>query len=173
MSIRIHSLVMGILVLCTLLTSKLTADDALMFVLEPGWILANRESGENERLMEFVPTGETMENWSKLCTRHDIRRPPGIDVTPSDMAQIFRKLLAEKSEIKVWQILALDDQPVTILWKARAHSADHDQFEMMRYIIGEATVYRIAFTINASSLDRVQAKKWFSALQAAELMVSP
>lgn len=173
MSIRIHSLAVGIVVFCTLLTSNLTADDALVFKLDPGWTLANRQVGENERLMEFVPNGETIENWSELCTLNDIRMPQGVEVRPDAMAQIFREMLEEKAEIKHWQILARDDQSVTVAWKARAHSEAHDQFEMMRYIIGEATIYRIAFTTKAPSLDRTKTKKWLSALQAAELKASP
>ena len=160
-----------IVLLSTLVAEKLLADDALAFSIDlTQWTLAHKYAGEDARVMEFVRPGDNIKNWSELCTLQQIRRVPGIQISPQEVAQTFRDSLSERVDIAHWQVLAADDRSITVLWSVQGDPKHADQHEIMRYIIGEATLYRVAFTKKARSLSDEQRQQWLVSLQEANLL---
>lgn len=65
--------------------------DGVLFSLPPGWKKTYQQRNDNVAIVEFLPSGQTLEGWREMITVQAVRNPPA-QVTPRS----FMDLMAGK-----------------------------------------------------------------------------
>lgn len=168
---RICLITLGLLAASCISVGRGAAAESLAFSVDAKqWKLAHQDSSNEVRIMEFVPPGETIEAWTELCTMMQMRLASFDYSTAEEAVAAFRASLEQQVKIAEWQVVARDESSVTVWWSIQGDGVHDSQQELVRYISGKSTMYRLSFTKKADSLSKEQVLRWLSELKKAEVL---
>lgn len=170
-------------VYCALLTGaySLTVDvasaqESLMPGFNPDeWTLGSHSEDKTQRIMEFVPPGQKVEDWTELVTVQTIKRPrkpPAIDALA---ASSYENLVKQCPGKVTWNVIARE-LPTTpgrdsmlFEWSVRDCPPEADQHEVARILYGKFNIFRVAYVAKTQSLAPEKREKWIAELTASQI----
>jgi len=145
------------------------AQENLKFLPPPDWALANTQQTRDELLMEFVPKGEKIDNWTELLTFQQLRRGRE-SPSPREFYESVKQVRDKRCPgLTEWAIVEEAEGALLYEWKTTGLCENQPpQSELVRLIFGRNTGYRIAFTTR-SPLTSETRTKWIEWLRGLSL----
>lgn len=144
----------------------------LNFGLDPkDWEVGFNQKTETGYIVEFVPKGQTVENWNELITLNFF---PGLEkrVDCDEFAEGFVDQLKESDpKIKVTVIKAEEDNTI-FEWSVNGSTKNPDQDELDRVIRGKQGLHMVHYVKKCKSFTEAERIKWLKFLDSATLVDS-
>ena len=132
------------------------------------WVLGySKEVKGKYSIIEFVPKGETVEDWSELVTIQDFANISGSPETFLNQLKSLREKLCPGSTI--WNVIAKDEHSILYVWKAKPCAGWPDQHEISRILDGKWNRWRIAYTAKVQEISKEKRNKWIQSLSKATI----
>ncbi|HNX03904.1 MAG TPA: hypothetical protein PKI32_00290 [Opitutales bacterium] len=128
------------------------------------WVVGYSAGNESSVIMELVPKGETVENWSEIVTNRIMFYAD--PVTVEQQVEAWKAMLGPTTEV---QVEKLDDGSCFATYSSKAH----DEFGMYHFFPGEDGVYEIGFAEKLSKKNEDRVALWRSILMRAKLVPNP
>ncbi len=119
------------------------------------------------RMFEFVPKGQTVDNWKELITLQFYPKLKNVQVAGFETTFI-RELAAHEPQAQAKQI-STSPEDVLFEWKVVNSKLNPDQFELDRIIKGKEGLHMIHYAVRTSALSDNEEKKWLNFLRSAKL----
>lgn len=154
----------SVLLLLTFLFSVATVgEDVLHIDFGEGWELAHEDVNADGYTIEFVPVGQSTEDWIHLLTFH------GTPVTrkPHRVSLRFRvdkeeKIMRARCRNKTWwTVIWVKEDRVIYSWRTHKCPGQDDQAGIAAYITGESTLFRVAYTKKTQKMMTPKDKHWW------------
>jgi len=115
------------------------------------WVLGFLEEKPGEfSITEFVPKGETVENWSELMTIQNFAKTRG---SPEEFFEGLKALREKRCPgSTTWNVINKDERSILYEWKAKPCAGFPEQHEISRIIDGKWNRFRIAYTAKVSEI---------------------
>lgn len=128
------------------------------------WKLGSGSDRKGRTIAEYVPSSESINNWSKLLT---IQFLEGEQSSPlAVMDEVKSKMQARCPDV-AWNIIHQQPSDVLYEWKISGCSGNPDQHEIARLLTGSDGVHRIAYVEKVLSIAPVERDKWIRAFSDA------
>lgn len=120
-------------------------------------------------IIEWVPSDETIEDWSQLFTVQDFGRELRDNMGP--LSGIVEGLKQAREEpcrsVTTWTVLAEDPNSVLYEWTMPACGTETAQHEIARFIDGRWNRFRLAYTARVEQIDPEVRQIWIDSLTSA------
>lgn len=139
------------------------------------WVVANVSETKTQRIIEFVPPGQKIEDWTELLTLQTIkmpRKPPAIDAIA---AASYENLVTQCPGQVTWNVIAREilttpsRESMLFEWSVKDCPPEADQHEVARILYGKFNIFRIAYVAKTSSLASEKRDKWIAELTATKI----
>lgn len=140
------------------------------------WTLAYQGADQNQRILEFVPPGQKIDNWTELFTILTLRKPdspPDIDALAAASHKNLSKRCADNV---VWNVierqLPTNTELAAILfeWSVKNCPPESDQHEVAKIVYGKFTIFRIAYVAKTQALAPGKREQWIKELSASRIV---
>jgi hypothetical protein len=143
----------------------------LRFSLDtPDWVLGSEYEEAGHFLnIEFVRTGQTIENWQELLTIQNFAWPPQSNTTGAVFDE-FKQLMEEECPGQVtWSVIQQDE--TSILYESHSMPCLDwpEQYEIGRFLMGEYNLFRISYTAKVETLLPEVRDFWIENFSEAEI----
>lgn len=132
------------------------------------WTLARRSADAAVTMLEYVPPGESVENWTRFVsvqTFAESRVPwPGAGQAMTEC----RRLLQARCPGVTWTVLRHGDGDALYEWRIAGCPGEPDQHEVGRIVRNGSTWSRITFTVKGG-MDAATREAWIARLAAARM----
>lgn len=115
-------------------------------------------------IMEYVPDGQTLDNWSQLLT---IQYFGPVAITPHVLMEQARDRMQARCPNVFWKIIGQDAGSVLYEWRVSQCPALTDQHEVARLMRGIDGLHRIAYVAKVTELSQPQRDKWIKTFSEA------
>lgn len=156
-------------------------DQAFEFVipkdLSPvGWKVAHRyDNGKGNFVIEYIPSGETLENWSEMITVQYFSYA-FLKSGPSSAGQFANKirLTIEKQYNNVnWKVLDKTPESITVEWKFPHGVGGHPpEYDIMKMVTTDKGLHQISYATRVTKMDPEQRLKWIDFIKGANVVKS-
>ena len=117
------------------------------------------------RIVEFVPKGESVEDWSELITIQTFTKKSG---SPEAFLNQQKTLREKKCPgVTIWNVIAKDERSILYEWKAKPCAGWPDQHEITRILYGKWNLWRIAYTAKVQEISTEKRNIWIQTLSKA------
>ena len=131
---------------------------------EPGY---TQEIRGKYRIVEFVPKGESVEDWSELITIQTFANTSGSPEAFINQLKTLREKKCPGSTI--WSVIAKDERSMLYEWKAKPCAGWPDQHEISRILYGKWNRWRIAYTAKVQEISTEKRNMWIRSLSKATI----
>lgn len=115
------------------------------------WVTGNSKSIEGKySIIELVPKGETVHDWSELITMQNFAAVSGTPEAHLDQLKTLREKLCPGTT--TWNVIAKDEHSILYEWKAKPCLGWPDQHEISKIIDGQWNRFRIAYTAKVKEI---------------------
>lgn len=132
------------------------------------WDLGWSNKSEDVYILEFVPKGQTVENWKELIT---FEFYPGLQkkINCSQFANGFlQRLTTDEPKVRVMSYLDKPDNAI-FEWVLNGSAKNADQDELDRCIFGKQGLHMVHYVKKTKSLSLAERTKWRKFLDSATL----
>jgi len=143
--------------------------ESLYFPIPDGWTPAHSAENANQRIVELVRDGETIDRWSQLMTIQSLRKDAIGQPIESFLAGL-RQEMSKRCAGLAWNVIAAKEASVLYEWSIRDCAPDPDQHEIARVMYGKNSVFRLAFTIKTPALPAEKRDALILALSEARVI---
>ena len=139
---------------------------------ERGWRLGHRAVAGNQLILEYVLSGETVENWSELIT---VQAFPGLQetTTPEELMFAAKTPTLADCPDAMWNVLRQSDDEIVFEWRMENCTGPYDsddQYEVSKIIRHPLALHRVAYTTKRQPhLPEQERSAWTERIYAAEL----
>lgn len=137
---------------------------------ELGYVAEDRQTGVF--INEYVPIGQTVENWSNLLTFQGfpVRVKPH-RITLRSYVDLLEKRMRARCMNTMWSVLWEKNDRVIYRWHISRCPGQDDQAEIAAFIAGDTTMFRVAYTKKTSTgMGAADRNWWERVLLAAEVV---
>jgi hypothetical protein len=118
-------------------------------------------------MYEFVPKGQTVEDWKELVT---LQFYPGLQNRSSaDFMNAFISKLQSDEPLAKAEMISSSPDDTLMEWNVLGSKENADQFELDRVIRGKQGLHMIHYAVKTSSLSPEERSKWLNFLRTARL----
>jgi hypothetical protein len=117
-------------------------------------------------IAEFIPSDETMGNWSRKLT---IQFLEGERRSPRAFMSALESLMRARCPDAKWTVLSEDATSVMYEWATTNCSTTADQHELARLLKGNDGVHRVAYVRHGAQLDSTERDAWIKAFIGAHV----
>lgn len=129
------------------------------------WYLANSQEIKGKYTIdEFVPKGETVENWTRLFTYQNFARYYYSQSSPEIMMNSLKTLMEKRCPGIEWKIVQKSETDVLYEYRIVNCPGNPDQHEIARIIFGKWNIWRLAYTEKVATLPEETRTKWIKYL---------
>jgi hypothetical protein len=129
-----------------------------------GWKVGSGSNRPGATLVEFVPTTESIGNWSRMFT---IQFLEGEKRTPNTVMKALETQMRARCPNAKWGVVSEDSTSVTYEWAISGCSGHPDQHEVSRLLKGNDGVHRIAYVRKTNQLEGNERDTWLKAFANA------
>lgn len=138
-------------------------------------MLANESATKTQVIVEFVPPGQKIEDWTELLTSQSLkmpRKPPAIDALA---ASSYENLVKQCPGKVTWNVIAREipttpgRESMLFEWSVKDCPPEADQHEVARILYGKFNIFRVAYVAKTSSLAPEKRDKWIGELTATKI----
>lgn len=120
-----------------------------------------------QRIVEYVPAGETAQEWSEMVTVQFLV----VSLTdPTEFFTLFQQSVEASNESAVVEAIESGPDSATWEWRISRPSANGDiQHEITRLIRADGGWFRIAYTKRVAKLGDAERSEWIERIQSAKV----
>ncbi len=134
------------------------------------WKQGFQANQSNQRLVEYVLEGETVENWSELVTAQlllGVQEKSTLD----EYLKFSEKVLRGSAKGNVeWKVIRRGPKEVLYEWKLTNDPKIPDQHEIARVIVGREGFHVLHYAAKTSKLPDDKRQEWIRLLSAARIL---
>jgi len=132
-----------------------------------GWQVGSGTNRPGEKLVEFVPTEESISNWSRMFT---IQFLEGTRDSPQKVMEALQARMRAHCRDAQWATISQNASSVTYQWSVSNCAGQMDQIEIARLLSGNDGVHRIAFVRKGLDFAPGEKEKWLEAFSKAYVL---
>ena len=129
-----------------------------------GWKVGHGTNRSEATFVEFIPSGETISNWSRMFT---IQFLEGARDAPRDFMSKLQAQMAKRCPATRWTVVSDDSSSITYQWSISDCSGHPDQIEIARVLKGNDGLHRISYVRKASTFEPTERESWTGAFAKA------
>jgi hypothetical protein len=118
-------------------------------------------------IIEYVPKGESVQDWSELVTIQNFSKKLGSPESFLDQLKTLREKQCPGST--VWNVIAQDKDSILYEWMAKPCEGWPDQHEISRILDGKWNRFRIAYTVKVKELQEEERNIWIKSMLKATI----
>jgi hypothetical protein len=128
-----------------------------------GWKLGAGSDRPGQTIAEYVPRGESINNWTQLLS---IQFLEGETSRPREVMRKLQTLMQTRCPGSMWDVVHEDSASVLYEWRITKCGASADQHEVARLLKGNDGVHRVAY-VQKPSIPVDERARWIKALSDA------
>jgi hypothetical protein len=136
------------------------------------WELGNRFAEGNRVVLEYVLSGETVENWSELIT---VQSFVDATMTPRDLLSVLQQQTLKDCPNAMWNVIRQSDSDIVVEWRTEGcvgPADSDDQYEITRALSGPLALHTVSYvTKRQPHLPETERSEWIDRIGRAELIV--
>jgi hypothetical protein len=129
-----------------------------------GWKFAGGSNRSHATVAEFVPTGESIDRWSKLLTIQFLEQETR---PPIAIMETLKASMLSRCPGASWNVVKQDALSVLYEWKLASCPGNPDQHEIARLLQGKEGIHRIAYVEKTEAMDTATRTQWLNAFAQA------
>ncbi len=129
-----------------------------------GWKLGYGSDRRGQTIAEYVPSNESINNWTKLLT---IQFLEGENRSPSAVMDDLKSRMQSRCPGSYWSVISQDSVSILYEWNIKGCSPNPDQHEIARLLKGNDGVHRIAYVEKTSAMNQAIREKWIASFKEA------
>jgi len=154
-----------LLCLVLLTSSCATTIETVYVPSDPsGWKFGAGSDRLNQTIAEFVPSNESIDNWTRLLT---IQFLEGEKRSPVTLMEDLKSRMQARCPGSYWGVISQDSLSTLYEWKITGCSDNPDQNEIARLLKGNDGLHRIAYTEKTRAMDAASRDKWITIFKDA------
>ena len=154
-----------ILILCitTLSGCATTLETVYVPTENSGWKVGYGTNKLGTTIIEYIPSNESIDNWSKLLT---IQLLEGKNRSPLLFMEDLKTRMQVRCPGSFWNIIKQDSTSTLYEWKIADCGDNPNQHEIARLLKGNDALHRIAYTA-ITQITETERAKWLKAFSEA------
>ncbi|MEQ1935077.1 MAG: hypothetical protein ABL962_14555 [Fimbriimonadaceae bacterium] len=157
-----HTVIVGLLILLSACAT--TLETVYVPAENRGWKVGSGSNQPGATLVEFIPTAESIGNWSRMFT---IQFLEGGKRSPRAVMKVLESQMRARCPGSKWGVVNEDPASVTYEWSLSGCAGHPDQHEVARLLKGNDGVHRIAYVRKTAQLDDTERNTWLKAFANA------
>ena len=129
-----------------------------------GWKFGQGSNRAGRTIAEFIPTSETMRNWTRMFT---IQFLEGERNSPAAVMKTLQAQMLSRCPEAKWVVGSEDGVSITYEWAIANCPGQANQHEIARLLKGNDGVHRIAYVRKISELESDERERWLKWFAAA------
>lgn len=121
------------------------------------WKIGFQGQEGNQKLIEFVVDGETVENWTELVT---IQMFVGMTAPVDRWLAGFKEQMEKDVKPTKWNAIRSSESDVLFEWEIKGHPAIPDQYEIDRLIQGKEGFYFFHYANKNTNISAADRENW-------------
>ena len=132
------------------------------------WVTGNAQSIQGKySIIEQIPEGETVQNWSELITIQNFAGTRGSPEHFLEHLKAIREKVCPGST--TWNIIEKDKRSVLYEWRAKPCAGFPEQHEISRILDGNWNRFRIAYTAKVKEIPAGKRSKLIQSMSEASV----
>lgn len=156
----------------SLLNSKLLGNNN---VVEPWiftfdervWEIGHQQDARDQRIIEYVLKGESVESWSELVTSLTTGLPEG--VTIDDYLEQIKSGLSQDCPSLEWDIVKRDTNSAILEWRHKGCHSFPPQDNILRVDKIRNNIYTLSYVMKIDKLSDDKRERWLAIIESATL----
>lgn len=129
-----------------------------------GWKFGSGSDRKGRTIAEYVPSNESINNWSKLLT---IQFLEGERSSPFAVMEAIRSRIQARCPGTAWNVIRQETSSVLYEWRISDCPGNTDQHEIARLLKGNDGIHRIAYVAKVPNIAAAERERWLNALSDA------
>jgi hypothetical protein len=149
--------------------------EGLAFVFSGYWDVKHPyvfEAPGKYKIMEWVPRGQKVDDWSDLLTQQNFSKRAMLD-TPAELMNNLKMQMEKDCANVKWNVLQQTPTSILYEWRIRDCPPLSDQHEIARIIDGQWNRWRIAYTSKVIEIQSDKRTEWIESLTSAHVRAEP
>lgn len=155
--------------LVTLSGCAATPETVLLPMDTSGWSTGSRSFQAGVLVLEFVPTNESIDKWTRMVTLQSLQ---GERRSPHEFVKELESRMRARCPNVTWRTIKQDPVSVTYEWAFSKCPWYPDQHEVARLLRGRAAIHRVSFTQKGSHFDVDARDSWVATFDKASIVDS-
>lgn len=128
--------------------------------------------GNQLYIVEFVPEGETVDNWSKMMTiQNSPIKAVGSFPTPEAFMNDLKAKMQNRCPAVIWNVIQKGEAEILYEWRIENCSPNPDQHEIAKIMYSKVNFFAIHYVSKVKMLPEDERKDWIERLRAADIIV--
>ncbi|MBI3610959.1 MAG: hypothetical protein HY204_09705 [Nitrospirae bacterium] len=126
-------------------------------------------------IVEYIPSDETLNNWTKMVTIQNFglktRGQPTAysGKTPEELMSDLKEKMEKRCSNTVWNVIEHGQNDVLYEWRIENCSPEPDQHEVARIFDGKWNRFRVAYVSKVKKLPDEERAEWIDNLKKARI----
>ncbi|MEA2078948.1 MAG: hypothetical protein U9P00_03670 [Pseudomonadota bacterium] len=140
------------ILLLSLFPATVVGTDVLRMDFGGGWEFGYEHEEPGYFILEYVPTGQTIDNWSHLLTFQGfaVHTKPH-RITLRNKVERLEKRMRTRCKNTIWKVLWEKEDRVIYEWRVFRCPEVESQAEIAAFIAGNSTLFRTAYTLKTKN----------------------
>lgn len=135
------------------------------------WEVGNRGHNSEMAVVEYVPRGKQITDWSSLITTQTFVSTPEPGLLSAMLRVMYEQLSVDCASLK-FSVLEDSRNSIVYEWSHLGCQGFSAQHEISRLQLGQVAVHRLAFTTKTTRIDDHLRSEWIDVIRRA-VIVSP
>ena len=133
------------------------------------WVVGNQATAGDILAVEFIPEGQTIDNWSEMVTSQlfsGFIKPGGVAL----LLDKTKNNLSQKCPAIRWKVVRQSESDAVYEWGVDACKGVDDQSEIARIIQGNEGIHVLHYAIKKSPIPSEKRVEWTRRLEETRLL---
>jgi len=169
----------SILVFIFVISGCASNNEFLMGGFDPTeWTVGSQFEDQNQRVIEFVQSGESINSWTELVTYQVYKKPSNLEPIDAFVVRMHADDAKACPNGFVQNVIAfgvqteIEEASIIYEWKFQKCPLHADQHEVARIIYGKFSVFRLAYVAKPERLAPEKRERWIKNLKEARIIVN-
>jgi hypothetical protein len=129
------------------------------------WKVGTHEGNDQALLIQFVPQGESIDEWNSLVTMQEYTLTEGRFPGADEAAKLLEKRMRARCPEVDWEMVNQTAWSVTYRWHSEGCALQPNESEIARVMVSPSRTVRIAYTVRPGPLspaDRLRLEDWLA-----------
>lgn len=142
------------------------------------WTVGYQAEDQNQQTIEFVQSGERIDNWTELLTYQVYRKPKNLETIDALVVRMHADDAKVCPNGFVQDVIAygvqteIEEASIIYEWKFQKCPPHADQHEVAKIIYGKFSVFRLAYVAKTERLAPEKRERWIKDLKEARIIVN-
>jgi hypothetical protein len=142
------------------------------------WTVGHQFEDQNQRVIEFVQSGESINSWTELVTYQVYKKPSNLEPIDAFVVRMHADDAKACPNGFVQNVIAfgvqteIEEASIIYEWKFQKCPLHADQHEVARIIYGKFSVFRLAYVAKTERLAPEKRERWIKNLKEARIIVN-